>query len=57
MSSRAWRARVQDILDAVAEINAFTAGLIYAQFQRGLKTIRAVEMNFNVIGEAAAAIP
>lgn len=57
MSSRTWRARVQDILDAVAEIDAFTTGLDYDQFQHDLKTIRAVEMNFIVIGEAAAAIP
>lgn len=57
MSSRTWRARVQDILDAVTELIAFTAELDYDQFQRDLKTIRAVEMNFIVIGEAAAAIP
>lgn len=57
MSSRSWRERVQDILDAIAEIQGFTNGLEFTTFRDDLKTIRAVEMNFIVIGEAAAAIP
>jgi uncharacterized protein with HEPN domain len=57
MSSRSWRERVQDILDAIAEIQGFTNGLDFVTFRDDLKTIRAVEMNFIVIGEAAAAIP
>jgi uncharacterized protein with HEPN domain len=56
-SSRRWPDRVHDILDALQEIQAFTAQLNFEQFQADLKTIRAVEMNLIVIGEAAAAIP
>jgi uncharacterized protein with HEPN domain len=47
---------VRDILDALDEIQAFTSQLNFEQFQADLKTIRAVEMNLIVIGEAAAAI-
>jgi uncharacterized protein with HEPN domain len=48
---------VRDILDALQEIQAFTAQLNFEQFRADLKTIRAVEMNLIVIGEAAAAVP
>lgn len=57
MSSRDWRDRVQDILDAIAEIQGFTAGVSFNHFQADLKTVRAVEMGLIVIGEAAAVIP
>ena len=57
MSSRAWHARVRDILDAIAEIRAFTENMDFERFQRDLKTVRAVEMNLVVIGEAANSIP
>ena len=57
MSSREWRERVQDILDAVAEIEAVTEDMDFQSFREDQKTIRAVEMNFIIIGEAAASIP
>lgn len=56
-SRRHWSDRVRDILDALQEIKTFTAQLNFEQFQTDLKTIRAVEMNLIVIGEATAAIP
>lgn len=56
-SRRHWSDRVRDILDALEEIKTFTAQLNFEQFQTDLKTIRAVEMNLIVIGEATAAIP
>jgi uncharacterized protein with HEPN domain len=56
-SSRRWHDRIVDILDALSEIRTFVAHLTFPQFQADLKTIRAVEMNLIVIGEAAAAIP
>ncbi|MCO6452182.1 MAG: DUF86 domain-containing protein [Caldilineales bacterium] len=57
MSSRNWRERVRDILDAIAEIQDFLGTMDFDTFRQDLRTIRAVEMNFIVIGEAAAAIP
>ena len=57
MSSRDWRERVQDILDAIAEIELFTEGMDLKAFRQDQKTVRAVEMNFIIIGEAAASIP
>ena len=53
MSPRDWRDRIRDILDAIAEIQKFTRGMNYETFKEDDKSIRAVEMNFIIIGEAA----
>jgi len=57
MSPRDWSERIQDILDAIAEIQAFTLGMNYEIFKVDAKTIRAVELDFIVIGEAANQLP
>ena len=57
MSRRAWRLRVQDILDAIATIQSYTAGMEYAAFARDRRTLDAVLRNITVIGEAASRIP
>lgn len=57
MSSEAWKDRVEDILDAIAEIQAFTAGMDLEIFRGDPKTIKAVELNFIIVGEAASHIP
>ena len=57
MSPRDWRDRVRDILDAIAEIQKFTRGMDFETFKVDDKSIRAVEMNFIIIGEAASQIP
>lgn len=57
MSPRNWQDRVRDILDAIAEIQKFTQGMDFESFKDDDKSIRAVEMNFIIIGEAANQIP
>ena len=57
MSPRGWQDRIRDILDAIAEIQKFTHGMDYETFKEDDKSIRAVEMNFIIIGEAANQIP
>ena len=57
MSPRAWAERIRDILDAIAEILAFTEGMNYESFAADARTIRAVELDFIVIGEAANQLP
>jgi uncharacterized protein with HEPN domain len=57
VSHRDWRNRIRDILDAIAEIQKFTYGMDYEAFRMDDKCIRAVEMNFIIIGEAASQIP
>ena len=52
-----WHERVRDILDAIQEIRSFTAHLDFAHFQAELRTVRAVEMNLIIIGEATGSIP
>lgn len=57
MSPRGWQDRVRDILDAIAEVQEFTRGMDFDTFKDDDKSIRAVEMNFIIIGEAANQIP
>jgi uncharacterized protein with HEPN domain len=57
VSLREWHDSVQDILNAIAEIRSFTDGMDYEQFRLDNKSIRAGEMNFIIIGEAANQVP
>jgi len=57
VSPRGWQNRIRDILDAIAEIRKFTRGMSYEDFKEDGKAVRAVEMNFIIIGEAANQIP
>jgi uncharacterized protein with HEPN domain len=56
MSPRDWQARVRDIIDAAREILEFMNGMDFETFRQDVKTIRAVELNFIIIGEAAGGI-
>ena len=57
MSPRDWKERVQDILDAIAETQKFTRGMDFDSFRKDERTLRAVELDFIVIGEASGQIP
>ncbi len=56
MSPRRWSDRLQDIVDAIEEIQFFTQNMDLMAFEEDSKTIRAVELDFIIIGEAANAI-
>lgn len=57
MPLRNWMLRISDILEAVAAIQEYTAGLTFDTFSHDRKTIDAVIRNFIVIGEAASHLP
>jgi uncharacterized protein with HEPN domain len=57
VSPRDWHERVQDILEAIAEIQSFTHGMDFISFRADSRTVRAVELDLIVIGEAASRIP
>jgi uncharacterized protein with HEPN domain len=42
VSPRDWKERVQDILEAIAEIQAFTRGMDFDTFRADAKTLKAV---------------
>jgi len=48
---------IQDILEAIADIETFTQGLTFENFQRDRKTIYAVIRAIEIIGEATKNIP
>ena len=52
-----WLLRIRHILDAIEEIESFTAGLTREQFLTDIKTMRAVERDIEIIGEATTKIP
>jgi uncharacterized protein with HEPN domain len=57
VSPKDWKGRIRDILDAIAEISAFTEGMNFGSFSADAKTVRAVELDLIIIGEAANQIP
>lgn len=54
---RDWRLRVEDILEAIARIERFTADLDEAKFKKDEQAFYAVVSNLHIIGEAAARMP
>jgi uncharacterized protein with HEPN domain len=57
VSLKDWKGRIRDILDAIAEIKAFTYGMDFGKFSADAKTVRAVELDLIIIGEATNQIP
>lgn len=57
MPHRAWKFRIQDMLDAIAAIREYTADMNYRAFVADRKTIDAVTRNLIILGEAAVRMP
>ena len=57
MPDRAWRHRVEDILNAVHSILEYTRGVTDSSFGDDPRIMDAVLYNFIVIGEAANRLP
>ena len=57
MPYRAWLFRINDILDAIAAVQRYVAGMTYDDFISDRKTVDAVIRNLIIIGEAAGHIP
>lgn len=57
MPARAWKFRIEDILEAIEDIRQLTNGMTYNAFCADNKTTKAVLYNMAVIGEAARRVP
>ncbi|MGA7935386.1 MAG: DUF86 domain-containing protein [Kovacikia sp.] len=57
MTKRQIQDYLQDILDAVAAIEHFTAGIEFEAFSRNLEKVFAVSRAIEIIGEAVKRIP
>jgi len=57
VSPRSGRERIQDILDAIAEVQTFLGGEDEASLVNDAKTLKAVVANLIIIGEAARHLP
>ncbi len=57
MPRRDWKFRIQDILDAIGAVSAYTAEMDFEQFTRDRRTVDAVVRNLILIGEAGRHIP
>ena len=49
--------RVQDILECIAKIGRYTAGMTHQDFAADEKTVDAVLRNLTIIGDAASHVP
>lgn len=57
MKNRIYLDYVQDIVDAIKDIESFIKGMAFEQFKKDRKTINAVVRSIEVIGEASKKIP
>lgn len=57
MPPRDWRFRLEDMLQAIEEINQFTQDLTHDRFCADIRTMKAVLYSLAVIGEAARNVP
>lgn len=57
MSKRDWKLFIEDILESIDWIENYVAGMDAEAFENDRKTVDAVVRNFEIIGEAAKAIP
>lgn len=57
MSKRDVRLFLSDILDAIAKVEKYTAGLSFGDFQGNDMVVDSVTRNLEIIGEAAKQIP
>jgi uncharacterized protein with HEPN domain len=55
--SRSWQQRVEDILSAIADIQAWTVGKTQAELASDQILLRAILYSFMIIGEAASNVP
>ena len=55
--ARAWRYWLEDIIEAIREIQTYTEGMTLEQFTADQRTKRAVAYCFIIIGEAAKQLP
>ena len=57
MSPRDFTMRIEDILEAIANIQSYVKGMDLKQFKADRRTVDAVVRNITVVGEAARYIP
>jgi|SRR3989338_7216081 len=57
MSKRSAHLLLEDMLDAVRQIQAYVAGMEFSAFANDRKTCDAVIRNFEIIGEASHRLP
>ena len=55
--SRDYKVHLEDILEAIHKIRAYTAGMSLPTFAADAKTFDAVVRNLEIIGEAAKGLP
>lgn len=57
MPFRDWKLRIQDILEAVAAVENYVAGMTFENFIQDQRTVDAVVRRFTIIGEASNHVP
>lgn len=53
MCPRDWRARIEDILESIYNLDDYTRGMTFKEFLNDKKTMKAAAYEIGIIGEAA----
>jgi uncharacterized protein with HEPN domain len=56
-TEKRWQVRLEHVLDAIAKIQEYTAGLTEEDFAKKSMVVDAVIRNFQVMGEAVRHVP
>lgn len=57
MSPRSWKLRVEDILQSIEDVETFTSGQTFQEFESDKKTYFAVIRSLEILGEASHHVP
>ena len=57
MSPRDWQVRLEDILEAIHNLQAYIQDMTFEEFAADTRSVRAAAYDISIIGEAAARIP
>ena len=57
MYPEGWRTRLEDILEAIQNVQSYVRGMTFDEFASDMKTIKAAAFEIAVVGEAASHVP
>ena len=57
MSRENWKDRVEDMLEAISNLQEYVRGMTFQAFSADKKTVRAAAYEIGIIGEAARHVP
>jgi uncharacterized protein with HEPN domain len=57
VSREAWKDRIEDILEAISNLQEYVRGMTFQEFSADKRTLQAAAYEIGIIGEAARHVP